>query len=160
MFNWHKKEKPFLGYGGFGGASTGLAFGGAASSAVKATGGTAVEPGNGYVYHVFTSSGAIVATGPDVPNVDWLIVAGGGAGGTYYGGGGGNPSGTISDGAGGGGSGYIHPTLITDGRTIKRSEDQTNFPGGTGADGSFRIEIVSSTKTVTTTISGANTEYA
>jgi len=31
MFNWHKKEKPFLGYGGFGGASTGLAFGGAAS---------------------------------------------------------------------------------------------------------------------------------
>ena len=89
MFNWHKKEKPFLGYGGFGGASTGLAFGGAASSAVKATGGTAVEPGNGYVYHVFTSSGAIVADGADVNNCDWLVVAGGGAGGEYYGGGGG-----------------------------------------------------------------------
>ena len=89
MFNWHKKEKPFLGYGGFGGASTGLAFGGAASSAVKATGGTAVEPGNGYVYHVFTSSGAIVANDADVPNVDWLVVAGGGAGGNYFGGGGG-----------------------------------------------------------------------
>ena len=82
----------------------------------------------------------------------------GAGGGGYYGGGGGNPSGTISDGAGGGGSGYIHPTLITDGRTIKRSEDQTNFPGGTGRDGEFRIEILSSTKTVTTTISGANTE--
>ena len=89
MFNWHKKEKPFLGYGGFGGVSTGLAFGGAASSAVKATGGTVVEPGNGYVYHVFTSSGAIVADAAPVPNVDWLIVAGGGAGGPYFGGGGG-----------------------------------------------------------------------
>ena len=31
MFNWHKKEKPFLGYGGFGGASTGLAFGGSST---------------------------------------------------------------------------------------------------------------------------------
>ena len=88
----------------------------------------------------------------------WTVVNAGAGGGGYYGGGGGNPSGTISDGAGGGGSGYIHPTLITDGRTIKRSEDQTNFPGGTGRNGEFRIEIVSSTKTVTTTISGANTE--
>ena len=58
-------------------------------------------------------------------------------------------SGTMADGAGGGGSGYIHPTLITDGRTIKRSRVRD-------ADGSFRIEIVSSTKL--TTISGANTE--
>ena len=80
----------------------------------------------------------------------------GGAG--YYGGGGGNPSGTISDGAGGGGSGYIHPTLITDGRTIKRSEDQTNFEGGTGRVGEFRIDFTSSTKEVSTTVTGSNTD--
>ena len=87
MFNnFHKKEKPFTGMSGFGGGF--LRFK-SASSAVKATGGTAVQPGNGYVYHVFTSSGAIVADGADVNNCDWLLVAGGGAGGPYFGGGGG-----------------------------------------------------------------------
>ena len=87
MFNnLHKKEKPFTGMSGFGGGF--LRFK-SASSAVKATGGTVVEPGNGYVYHVFTAPDTIVATGADVPNVDWLVVAGGGAGGNYFGGGGG-----------------------------------------------------------------------
>tara|TARA_B100000085_G_scaffold154306_1_gene140107 strand:+ start:574 stop:1557 length:984 start_codon:yes stop_codon:yes gene_type:complete len=56
---------------------------------VKATGGTVAEPGNGYVYHVFTAPDTIVATGADVNDVDWLVVAGGGAGGGYFGGGGG-----------------------------------------------------------------------
>ena len=87
--NWFRKEKPLINLYGLGGGVTGFAFGGAAGSAAKATGGNIVEPGNGYVYHVFTSSGAIVATGPDVNNVDWLIVGGGGAGGNYFGGGGG-----------------------------------------------------------------------
>jgi len=117
MFNWHKKEKPFLGYGGFGGVSTGLAFGGAGGAAVKATGGTVVEPGNGYVYHVFTSSGAIVADGADVPNVDWLVVAGGGAGGNYFGGGGG-AGGAATDGSSGnggpGGLGVQLPSTFRD----------------------------------------------
>lgn len=85
-------------------------------------------------------------------------VSAGAGGGGYYGGGGGNPSGTISDGAGGGGSGYIHPTLITDGRTIKRSEDQTNFPGGTSANGSFRIDFTAATKEVSTTVTGSGTD--
>ena len=58
-------------------------------SNAKATGGTIAEPGNGYVYHVFTAPDTIVATGADVNDVDWLVVAGGGAGGNYYGGGGG-----------------------------------------------------------------------
>ena len=79
-------------------------------------------------------------------------------GGGYYGGGAGQPSGTISDGAGGGGSGYIHPTLITDGRTIRREQDQSNFPGGTSANGSFRIEFTSTTKEVSTTVTGSNTD--
>jgi hypothetical protein len=88
----------------------------------------------------------------------------GAGGGGYYGGGGGQPSGTISDGAGGGGSGYIHPTLITDGRTFKRddeyigSSDNLVYPGGTSQPGEFRIELVSSSKEVTTTITGATTQ--
>ena len=69
---------------------------------VKATGGTVAEPGNGYVYHVFTAPDTIVATGTDIADVDWLVVAGGGAGGSgtgvnYTGGGGGGmrpPAGT------------------------------------------------------------------
>ena len=82
-----KKEKPITGMSGFGG---GFARFKSAASGVKATGGTAVEPGNGYVYHVFTSSGAIVSdTGGDIPGCDWLVVAGGGSGGPYFGGGGG-----------------------------------------------------------------------
>ena len=73
----------------------------------------------------------------------------GAGGGGYYGGGGGIPGGTISDGAGGGGSGYIGG--VTDG---------TNTVGEGGlasGDGTFRIELVSTTKTVTTTISGSQT---
>ena len=85
--NFYKKEKPITGMSGFGG---GFARFKSAASSVKATGGTAVEPGNGYVYHVFTSSGAIVSdTGGDIPGCDWLVVAGGGSGGPYFGGGGG-----------------------------------------------------------------------
>ena len=87
MFNnLHKKEKPFTGMSGFGGGF--LRFK-SASSTVKATGGTVAEPGNGYVYHVFTSPGTIVADGADVSDVDWLVVAGGGSGGPYFGAGGG-----------------------------------------------------------------------
>ena len=56
---------------------------------IKATGGTVAEPGNGYIYHVFTSPGTIVANGSNVSDVDWLVVAGGGSGGPYFGGGGG-----------------------------------------------------------------------
>jgi len=87
MFNnFFKKEKPFTGMSGFGGGF--LRFKSAAA-AVKATGGAVAEPGNGYVYHVFTSPGTILAHGPDVSDVDWLVVAGGGSGGPYFGAGGG-----------------------------------------------------------------------
>lgn len=55
----------------------------------------ALEPGNGFVYHTFTSSGTLSVTGsipgqPGSLTCDILVVAGGGGGGTgYYGGGGG-----------------------------------------------------------------------
>lgn len=56
------------------------------------SGGTAYTPGNGYTYHVFTTS-TTFALGPLYPNdgndVNLLLVAGGGGGGAYYGGGGG-----------------------------------------------------------------------
>ena len=73
-----------------------------------------------------------------------------GGGGGYYGGGGGQTvSGCCADGAGGGGSSYIGG--VTNGST-------TTGAGTASADGSFRIEGISSSKIVTTTITGATTE--
>ena len=77
MFNWNKKEKPFASFGGFGGGGLGLA-GGSASSAVKASGGSVVEPGNGFVYHVFIANGNFERTVDSLSAVDYLVVAGGG----------------------------------------------------------------------------------
>ena len=51
-----------------------------------------IQPGNGYVYHVFTAPGFLVVNCPPggVAPVDVLVVGGGGGGGTgWYGGGGG-----------------------------------------------------------------------
>jgi len=45
-------------------------------------------PGNGYKYHVFTSSGSLVCTGTP-KNIEFLVIAGGGGGGYGNGGGGG-----------------------------------------------------------------------
>ena len=104
-----------------------------------------------------------------------------GGGGGYYGGGGGNsyPS-CCADGAGGGGSSYFNPALITngsttagaggaggnnrDGRTVIRTAYNGRPEAGAptyesvGGDGSFRIELASIKKTVTTTVSGATTQ--
>ena len=76
----------------------------------SATGGTKSTPGNGYVYHVFTSP----ATSPaphnfqitsGTGNVNLLVVGGGGGGGGKYGG---------SAGGGGGGAGVVHDRLLPD----------------------------------------------
>ena len=68
------------------GASTG----GLAPGPITATGGNidGVTPGNGYKYHLFTSSGSLVVTGGK-DTVEYLIVAGGGSGGVRHAGGGG-----------------------------------------------------------------------
>ena len=83
-----KKEKPFAGFGGFGGGGLGLAGG----SGVVVSGGTiepgGIEPGNGSKYHVFTSPGSLVISGGDI-TVDFLLVGGGGGGSGSQGGGGG-----------------------------------------------------------------------
>ena len=78
----------------------------------------------------------------------------GAGGGGYYGGGGGNPSGTISDGAGGGGSGYIGG--VTDGTNTTGGGSAAD--GVSGADGSFRIELIAASKEVTTTVTGSQTD--
>jgi len=52
------------------------------------TGGTITAPGDGYVYHTFTTSGTLTPIGDPV-EVEYLVVAGGGGGSGGYGGAGG-----------------------------------------------------------------------
>ena len=85
-----------------------------------------------------------------------------GGGGGYYGGAGGNGfSGCCADGAGGGGSSYIGG--VTDGSTTTGtggtavSEVSTSVVGGNSSNGSFRIELISTSKQVSTTITGSQT---
>ena len=108
MFDeFNKKEIPFFtgitrGVGGFGfGASA--SSGGGGASKLSATGGDidGQPGGNGYKYHVFTSSGALAVSSPGPAEI--LLVAGGGSGGSC----------DSSNGAGGGGAGgVVHHTLL------------------------------------------------
>ena len=82
---------------------------------------------------------------------DGIALEGFGSGGDgYYGGGQGRIKGAKKAGPGGGGSGYLHPTLISDGEFGVADEEE--------AAGEFRIESVSTTTTVTTTVTGSTTE--
>ena len=74
------------------------------TSEFSASGGTTtpagITPGNGYRYHVFTSSGSfVVASGSS--NIEYLVVGGGGQAGGYYGGGAGGGGVRSNDPAGG-----------------------------------------------------------
>ena len=53
----------------------------------EATGGTKTTPGDGYIYHIFTSSGALAISGP-AKAIEFVVVGGGGGGGWDRGGGG------------------------------------------------------------------------
>lgn len=76
---------------------------------------------------------------------------GAGGGGGYYGGGGGQYyNGCCAGGGGGGGSGYIHPTLLS-------GAPSTNLGGGSSADGTFSINLLSATKTINITATGTRT---
>jgi hypothetical protein len=88
-----------------------------------ATGGTLIDGGDGYIYHIFTGDGTFVVNRPPaiIDSVEYTIVAGGGAGGNPFGGGGGgggflfgqatvsNTPGSYPITVGGGGS-YPQPT--------------------------------------------------
>ena len=83
--SWHKKEKPLPTIIGLGGGATGLSQD-IVKAVLEATGGSTVEPGNGYKYHVFTSPGSFDITPATIPAVptgtyEVLIVGGGGCGG-------------------------------------------------------------------------------
>ena len=63
--------------------------GGGGPAPITATGGDIVDsPGNGYKYHLFSSSGSLVVTAGN-DTVEYLIVGGGGSGGVRHAGGGG-----------------------------------------------------------------------
>ena len=70
------------------GRSAAVAGGG--STPITASGGNvnALEPGNGYVYHTFTSPGTFTVTS-GTGNVELFLIGGGGAGSSAFGGGGG-----------------------------------------------------------------------
>ena len=115
---WHKKEKPFAGYAGFGGGSSGLAAAGGGSP-IEATGGNYVlEPGDGYKYHTFTASGSFVVGDRGDDGEFEVLVVGGGGGGANGGG----------EGGGGGGAGGLRNFTIT-------------LPDVTGADLTYPVTV-------------------
>ena len=85
MFDFFKKEKPFLGYSGFGGGAAGLAAGGIAPAGpgpTNVSGGTAYSFGGKFI-HVFTSSGSLVVGAPNNATFEFVVIGGGGGGGIY-----------------------------------------------------------------------------
>ena len=58
------------------------------SPVFSASGGFKDSPGNGYTYHVFTTSGSLVCSGGP-KSVEYLVIASGGSGSARHGGGGG-----------------------------------------------------------------------
>tara|TARA_B100000575_G_C23134116_1_gene658441 strand:- start:1281 stop:3362 length:2082 start_codon:yes stop_codon:yes gene_type:complete len=87
--SWFKKEKPLLSLQSMGGGAAGLMISAGEPDPIEATGGTKSFPGNGYVYHVFTSSGSLVVTQGKGAEYNFLVVGAGGGGGFDRGGGGG-----------------------------------------------------------------------
>ena len=117
---WQKKEKPVFtgitrGTGGFGfGAGGGAAA--ASPGPLGASGGNvadALEPGNGYVYHTFSSPGTFTCQNQN--EIEILVVGGGGATGQFGGG-------------GGGGGGVVHATSYL---VSAAAHPVTVGPGGT-----------------------------
>jgi len=169
--------------GAGGGGSNDPATGGAGGGLVGGDAGNA--PGRGGEGGTQTAGGAGGDTDDGTAGNDGYELGGGpgaaGGGAGYYGGGGGNVHPVCcADGAGGGGSSFFDPALITNGSTTAgaggaggnnrdgRSVIRTAYDGrpeqgaptykSVGGDGSFRIELTSIEKTVTTTISGSQTD--
>tara|TARA_B100000287_G_scaffold416377_1_gene450987 strand:- start:31 stop:954 length:924 start_codon:yes stop_codon:yes gene_type:complete len=84
---WFKKEKPFAGFGGYGGGAASVLTAQQADP-IEATGGTKTTNDDGDVVHVFTNPGPFVVDS-GTGTVTILAVGGGGGGGGNVGGGGG-----------------------------------------------------------------------
>ena len=84
---WFKKQRPFMGFGGFGGGGLGLALGGGSDPTIEASGGfigeyTDAPTGDIYRTHTFTTPGRFtVSTVVGDGEIEYLLVGGGGAGG-------------------------------------------------------------------------------
>ena len=137
IFNeFNKKEKPVFTGSRFGfGSGSGTA---GPTGALEITGGTTtpagIAPGNGYRYHVFTSSGSlVVSNAAPTSKIEFLVVGGGGQAGGYYGGG-----------AGGGGV---------------RSNDPAGGPGGPSPARESDYPIVDGTYPVVVGAGGGPTAY-
>ena len=143
---WHKKEKPFQGFGGFGGGATGLGLG-AGAAPFEATGGSANAPGNGYKYHTFYNSSPFAVPGPGPGNFEvtsgtrecYVMVLGGG-------GGAGHADGAASSGGGAGGMCYhssfelgpgTYAVTIGDGGPISNTSGGHVKGGNPGASSTF-----------------------
>jgi len=136
IFNeFFKKEKPVFtgiarGVGGFG-FGGGAAGGSSGPGLTAATGGTVVTPGNGYVYHFFTSdtpSPTRKLVNNISRNVNYLIIGGGGAGGN-------GPNSGDYQAAGGGGAGAF---LTGTSPNLSAAEYPVSIgAGGAAGSGSF-----------------------
>lgn len=133
--------------GGGGGSSGDPARGGNGGGLEGAQGSNGNRAGSGGTQ----TAGGLAATGYAGGQNGAALVGGnaylgGGGGAGYFGGGGGGVGGP---GTGGGGSGFLHPTLITEG----------SFDGGSNYEqnGSFRIDRVSVVKPIVVEASGVNT---
>ena len=83
MFEWHKKEKPFLGMAGLGGGVVSKLVH-SVGGGIEATGGfinNYTVSGTHYRSHIFTTSGTLEITKGEVEACDFLVVGGGGGGG-------------------------------------------------------------------------------
>lgn len=148
MFNWNKKEAPLLGLQGSGGGLGYLV----SRIPFEGSGGTMIPAdtsGNGYTYHVYTTSGGFTA--PQPHTIEVFLVARGGNGGNYAGGGGGGggvqyyTNYTIEEGPAtvtvGGDSTFtstgqpITATAKTGGRG--GNYGQVGSPGGSGGGGAY-----------------------
>ena len=85
--SWFKKQKPFLGFSGFGGGGQGLVLGGASGPTIEASGGLLSEytdpAGDIYRSHVFVGPGNFTVT--DIVGdgeIEYMLIAGGGGGGS------------------------------------------------------------------------------
>jgi hypothetical protein len=88
------------------------------------TGGTIFTPGNGYKYHIFTSSGPIVVAGSPL-TADYLIVAGGGSGGNV----------PVATGIRGSNSSFNNIVVQGGGAGQGATGTSVNAPGGSGGGG-------------------------
>ena len=108
---------------------------------VQVTGGDidGLEPGNGYKYHVFTSSGSlVVASVEPTTSLEFIVVAGGGGGAQQHGGGGGaggilhHPGYTLA-------TGTYTVTVGPAGAAGAAAPNGGGSPAGTGGDSYFGL---------------------